>query len=114
MTDFHSSHTCSRPQYSQRSFVGKLKLGLPRLSSKITCIVAQNQIQPQGDNLRKNHKRLSVVLHTFKTTNDRLKNVTLPIGPTGRMTVAVKTYILFTFQDMKVGDMLCGCFGTHT
>ncbi len=27
MTDFHSSHTCLRPQYSRRSFVGKLKPG---------------------------------------------------------------------------------------
>ena len=27
MTDFHSSHTCLRPQYSRRNFVGKLKPG---------------------------------------------------------------------------------------
>jgi hypothetical protein len=49
------------------------------------ALSAQNQIQPQGNNLRK--------YHTFTTANDRLKNVTLPIGPTGQMIVDVKTCI---------------------
>ena len=75
---------------------------------------AQNQMQAQGDNLRKYHAQLQVVLQTFTTANDRLKNVTLPIGPTGQMTVDIKTCILFIIQDMQEGDMLCGRFGTHT
>ena len=66
---------------------------------------AQNQIQPQGDNLRKYHAQLQVVLQTFTTANDRLKNVTLPIGPSGQMIVDVKTCILFIIQDMQEGDM---------
>ena len=75
---------------------------------------AQNQIQPQGDNLRKYRAQLKVVLHTFTTANDRLKNVTLPITPTGQIIVDVKTCILFIIQDMQEGGMLCGRFGTHT
>ena len=34
---------------------------------------AQNQIQPQGNNLQKYHAQLHVVLQTFTTANDRLK-----------------------------------------
>ncbi len=68
-------------------------------------------MQAQGDNLRKYHAQLHVVLQTFTTANDRLKNVTLPIGPTGQVTVDIKTCILFIIQDMQEGDMLCGRFG---
>ncbi len=75
---------------------------------------AQNQMQPQGNNLWKYHAQLHVVLQRFTTANDRLKNVTLPIGPTGQMTVDNKTCILFIIQDMQECDMLCGRFGTHT
>ncbi len=75
---------------------------------------AQNQIQPQGDNLQKYHAQLQVVLKTFKTANDRLKNATLHIGPTGQMIVDIKTCILFIIQDMQECDMLCGRYGTHT
>jgi hypothetical protein len=75
---------------------------------------AHNQIQPQGDNHCKWHAQLKVVLHTFTTANDRLKNVILPIGTTGQMILDVKTCILFIIQDMQEGDMLCGRFGTHT
>ena len=75
---------------------------------------AQNQTKPQGDNLRNYHAQLNVVLKTFQTANDRLKNVTLPLGPTGEMTVDIKTCILFIIQDMQEGDMLCGRYGIHT
>jgi hypothetical protein len=73
---------------------------------------AQNQIQPQGNSLRKYHAQLQVVLHTFTTANARLKNVTLPIGPTGQMIVDVKTCILFINRKCKkvtccVGAMEC-------
>jgi hypothetical protein len=75
---------------------------------------AQNQMQPQGENLRNYHAQLRVVLQTFETANARLRNVTLPIGPNGAMTVDVKTCLLFIIQDMQEGDMLCGRYGPHT
>ena len=75
---------------------------------------AQNQTKPQGDNLRNYHAQLKVVLKTFQTANDCLKNVTLPLGPTGEMTVDIETCILFIIQDMQEGDMLCGRYGIHT
>ena len=76
--------------------------------------LAQNQIQPQGNNLWKYHAQLQVVLYTFNTANDHLKNVTLPIGSTCQMIVDVKTCILFIIQDMQEGNMLCRRYGTHT
>ena len=74
---------------------------------------AQNQIQPQGDNLCKYHAQIKVVLHTFTTANDRLKNVTIPIGPTGQMTVDVKTYILFIIQCKKATYCVAALVRTH-
>ena len=75
---------------------------------------AQNQVQRQGDNIRNYHAQLQAVLSTFTTAAPRLRNVSLPIGPTGSMTVDVITCILFVIQDMQEGDMLCGRFGPHT
>ena len=40
---------------------------------KSRASLAQNQIQPQGNNLRKSHAQLQLVLQTFKTANDCLK-----------------------------------------
>ena len=75
---------------------------------------AQNKNLNQGDNVRNYHAQLSAVLETFRTANERLRNVTLPIGAGGMLTVDVKTCILFIIQDMQEGDMLCGRFGPHT
>ena len=75
---------------------------------------AQNQIKQTGDNNRNYHAQLTVVLQSFQSANERLKNVTLPIGATGQMTVDVITCILFIIQDMQEGDMLCGRYGPHT
>ena len=75
---------------------------------------AQNQTKQTGDNNRNYHAQLTVVLQSFKSANERLKNVTLPIGPNGHMSVDVITCILFIIQDMQEGDMLCGRYGPHT
>jgi hypothetical protein len=40
---------------------------------KSRVLSAQNQTQAQGDNLRKYHAQLHVVLQTFTTANDCLK-----------------------------------------
>ena len=44
---------------------------------------AQNKNQYQGDNVRNYHAKLSAVLETFRIANERLRNVTLPIGAGG-------------------------------
>jgi hypothetical protein len=62
---------------------------------------AQNKNLNQGDNVRNYHAQLSAVLETFRTANARLRNVTLPIGTGGMLTVDVKTCILFIIQDMQ-------------
>ena len=75
---------------------------------------AQNKNQDQGDNVRNYNAQLRAVLETFQTANECLRNVTLPIGAEGMLTVDVKTCILFIIQDMQEGDMLCARFGPHT
>ena len=80
----------------------------PKISS------AQNQKQNQGDNVRNYHAQLATVLQTFTTAGPRLKNVTLPLGPAGSITVDIVTCILFVIQDMQEGDTLCGRYGPHT
>ncbi len=62
---------------------------------------AQNKNQHQGDNVRNYHAQLRAVLDTFRTVNERLLNVPLPIGAGGMLTVDVKTCILFIIQDMQ-------------
>jgi hypothetical protein len=75
---------------------------------------AQNQTQSQGDNIRNYHAELYTVLQSFTTAGPQLRDVMLPLGPTGSMCVDVITCILFVIQDMQEGDALCGRFGTHT
>ncbi len=53
------------------------------------------------------------MLRSFSTAGPHLRNVSLPIGPNGRMQVDIITCILFVIQDMQEGDMLCGRYGTH-
>ena len=79
----------------------------PKVSS------AQNAVQRQGDNIRNYHAQLGTVLETFRTANDRLRNVRLPLGCNGTIVVDVVTCILFVIQDMQEGDQLCGRFGPH-
>ena len=80
---------------------------------KVKLSSAQNQMQQQGVPIRKYHKQLRKVLETFRTANDRLRNITLPLGPTKNISVNVVTCILFVIQDMQEGDMLCGRYGNH-
>ena len=75
---------------------------------------AQNASQRQGDNIRRYHAQLSAVLESFQLSGPLLRNVTLPLGPTGTICVDIVTCILFIIQDMQEGDMLCGRFGPHT
>lgn len=75
---------------------------------------AQNKTQSPGDNIRNYHAQLRQVLESFCNAGPRLKNVILPIGPTGTIKVDIVTCILFVIQDMQEGDMLCGRFGPHT
>lgn len=75
---------------------------------------AQNQTKKQGVNIGNYHAELRVVLNTFRSANNRLRNITLPIGPNGSITVDIVTCILFVIQDMQEGDMLCGRYGPHT
>jgi hypothetical protein len=80
----------------------------PKVSS------AQNINQRQGDNIRRYHAQLSAVLNSYQLAGPQLRNVQLPLGPTGSMCVDIVTCILFIIQDMQEGDMLCGRFGPHT
>jgi hypothetical protein len=75
---------------------------------------AQNQGKKLGVNIRNYHAELRVVLETFRSANDRLRNITLPLGPDKSITVDIVTCILFVIQDMQEGDMLCGRYGPHT
>jgi hypothetical protein len=75
---------------------------------------AQNQTQLQGDNIWNYHAQLSQVLHSFRTSESRLRGVTLPMGPTGVIVMDIVPCILFVIQDMQEGDMLCGRYGPHT
>jgi hypothetical protein len=75
---------------------------------------AQNTTQRQGDNIRRYHAQLAAVLESFQTAGPLLRNVQLPLGPTGTICVDIVTCILFIVQDMQEGDMLCGRFGPHT
>ena len=79
----------------------------PKVSS------AQNAVQKQGDNIRNYHAQLQTVLETFRSSNSRLTNVCLPLGPNGTIVVDVVTCILFVIQDMQEGDQLCGRYGPH-
>jgi hypothetical protein len=47
---------------------------------KSQALLAQNQIQPQGDNLRKYHAQQHAFLHTFKTANIRKHMQLFPLG----------------------------------
>ena len=75
---------------------------------------AENEIKLQGDNLRRYHAELDVVLSTFKTANQRLTNIQLPLGPQGQIVVDIVTCVLFVIQDIQEGDQLCGRFGPHS
>ena len=75
---------------------------------------AQNQTQSQGNNIRNYHAELYTVLQSVTMAGPQLRDVMLPLGPTGSMCVDVVTCILFVIQDMQEGDALCGRFGTHT
>ena len=80
----------------------------PNLSS------AENRMQDTGSNLRQYHQQLSTVLQSFQHSAHRLKDIVLPIGPTGSMRIDIVTCILFIIQDMQEGDALCGRYGPHT
>jgi hypothetical protein len=75
---------------------------------------AQNQTQLQGDNIWNYHAQLSQVLHSFRTSESRLRGVMLPMGPTGVIVVDIIPCILYVIQDMQEGDMLCGRYGPYT
>ncbi len=69
----------------------------------------QNQTQLPGENIRNYHAQLNTVLESFHHAVPCLRDVVLPMGPTGAMPC-----ILFVIQDMQEGDMLCGRYGPHT
>ena len=75
---------------------------------------AQNQTSKLGDNIRNYHAQLQMVLSSFQTSALRLRNIRLPLGPTGSLDVDIVTCILFVIQDMQEGDALCGRYGPHT
>ena len=82
---------------------------------KIKLSSAQNQIQRQGDPIRNYHKQLRQVLSTFASANERLRNITVPLGPAKSISVDIVACILFVIQDMQEGDsMLCGRYGLHS
>lgn len=75
---------------------------------------AQNVTKRQGDNMRNYHAQLKAALETFRTADERLCNISLPIGPLGDLTCDIVTCILFVIQDIQEGDTLCGRYGPHT
>jgi hypothetical protein len=79
------------------------------LLSKVKLSSAQNKMQSQGDHIRNYHKQLRKVLATFETANERLRNITLPLGPTKSICVDIVTCILFVIPDMQVGR-----YGSHS
>ena len=81
---------------------------------KVKLSSAERKVLKRGDPVRGYHKQLRRVLDTFRTADDRLRDVKLPIGPTGSMTVDIVTCILFVIQDMEEGDNLCGRYAIHT
>jgi hypothetical protein len=83
------------------------------LAKSITS-TSQNQTQLQGDNIWNYHAQLSSMLHNFRTFESCLRGVTLPVGPTGVIIVDIVPCILYVFQDMKEGNILCGHYGPHS
>ena len=87
--------------------------GYHALSSQITSIVGTES------NSTTRRQPLEIPCSTLSCSaniqdiHDRLVNVTLLIGPTGKIIVDVKICILFITQDMQEGDMLCGRYGTR-
>ena len=64
--------------------------------------------------MRAYHKQLLQVLSIFASANERLRNITLPLGPTKSICVDIVTCILLVIQDMQEGDLLCGQYGLHS
>ena len=75
---------------------------------------AEAKLQAQGNNMRNTHAQLAAVLESFRTSAARLKNIKLPLGPTGDLTVDIVPCILFIIQDMQEGDTLCGQYAPHS
>jgi hypothetical protein len=67
---------------------------------------AENQGKKLGVNICNYHAKLCVVLETFHFANDRLCNITLPLGPDKSITVDIVTCIFFVTQDMQEGDII--------
>ena len=103
MTDFHSCHTCLRTQYSWRSFVRGLKPGgtTAFFPNHAHCRhrIKFNRKATTFKNTMRNYWLL--FCKHLKSAIGCLRNVTLPIGPTGQMTVDVKTCILFIIRYMQ-------------
>ena len=75
---------------------------------------AENSTKKQGDTTRKYHAELSAEMECLTRQDPRLKNVILPIGPTGFMKVDIVVCLLFVIQDIDEADRLCGRFKPHT
>ena len=75
---------------------------------------AENSTRKQGDNIRRYHAELSGEMESMSNNDQRLKNVLLPIGPTGFMKVEIVVCLLFVIQDIEEGDRLCARFKPHT
>ena len=60
---------------------------------KVKLSSAQNKTQQQGDPIRNYHKQLRMVLATFNSANERLRNTTLPLGPYERQFVSTLLHV---------------------
>lgn len=67
----------------------------------------------KGEAMRGYHAKLSAIFESYLTADDRLKNVTIPIGPTGSITCDLVVVFLYSIQDMDEGDKMCGRYKGH-
>ena len=68
----------------------------------------------QGQALRDYHKQIEGFLKTYMESPIHLRNVLLPIGPTGEMRVDIICPYLYQIRDMEEADKSTGRFKPHT
>ena len=69
---------------------------------------AERQKLKKGQSCRMYHKQLQTILQHISASSDRLKNVTLPIGPNRNLRVDVVCPLLYVIADTEGADKICG------
>ena len=74
----------------------------------LKCTKAERQKLKKGQSCRMYHKQLQTILHHINASSDRLRNVTLPIGPNRSLRVDIVCPLLYVISDTEGADKICG------